>query len=149
MPKRSRTITLKLAKKECWKQFSIYIRLRDCLKTTGTSTEGLCVTCGKKLPFKKLQAGHFIPGRNNAILYNERHVHAQCWKCNAPASLGGLNGNPLQYRRKIIELYGQGADERMEAEAKQIKQYKIYEILALIEEFKHKSKQIDKYMEGK
>ena len=40
------------------------------------------MTCGKLYPFSKLQAGHFIPGRTDAILFDVRQVHAQCYRCN-------------------------------------------------------------------
>lgn len=65
-----------------WPVFSRYIRTRDCLATTGTETHGKCVTCGRTLAFGKLQAGHFIPGRTDAILFDEDQVYAQCYRCN-------------------------------------------------------------------
>lgn len=65
-----------------WPTFSRYIRLRDCLRTTGRATHGKCVTCGKIKPMKQLQAGHFIPGRTDAILFDPKQVHAQCYRCN-------------------------------------------------------------------
>lgn len=42
----------------------------------------MCITCGLKYPFKKLQAGHFIPGRTDAILFDAVQVNAQCYRCN-------------------------------------------------------------------
>jgi len=60
----------------------MYIRMRDCLETTGTLDAGLCCTCGSKHPLKKLQAGHFIPGRMDSILFEPTCVHAQCYRCN-------------------------------------------------------------------
>ena len=65
-----------------WPVFSKYIRTRDCVKTTGSPLHGRCVTCGKLYPISKLQAGHFIPGRYDAILFDEEQVHAQCYRCN-------------------------------------------------------------------
>ena len=65
-----------------WPTFSRYIRVRDCLATTGTTTHGKCVTCGKTYAFHKLQAGHFIPGRTDAILFDTEQVYAQCFRCN-------------------------------------------------------------------
>ena len=65
-----------------WPVFSRYIRMRDCLATTGTVTYGKCVTCGRTLAFGKLQAGHFIPGRTDAILFDADQVYAQCYRCN-------------------------------------------------------------------
>ena len=102
--------TLSQVKKEVWAVFSRYIRLRDCLKTTGCSSFGLCVTCNKRYHFKLLQAGHFIPGRHNANLFSEKGTHAQCYNCNI-----NLRGNTLEYRRKIIEMYGARYDEVLEA----------------------------------
>ena len=73
-------------KKCVWKLFSHYIRLRDCIETTGTSSTGKCVTCGRTYPFGKLQAGHFMPGRMDCILFEEQAVHAQCYRCNVTQS---------------------------------------------------------------
>lgn len=65
-----------------WPVFSKYIRTRDCIKTSGSPLHGRCCTCGKLYPFKKLQAGHFIPGRTDAALFDEEQVNAQCYRCN-------------------------------------------------------------------
>ena len=79
--KRQKSPTQK-AKEKAWKAFSRYIRLRDCLDTTGEEEEGICIKCGERKPFKGLQAGHAIPGRNNSILLDEELVYAQCAGCN-------------------------------------------------------------------
>jgi len=65
-------------KRKVWKLFSEYIRLRDCLETTGLKDYGKCITCSKIIPRTLLQAGHFIPGRHNANLFSEEGCHAQC-----------------------------------------------------------------------
>jgi hypothetical protein len=122
---------LKSLKKKAWTLFSKYIRLRDCLKTTGTTTHGVCITCSRNYPIESLQAGHFIAGRSNAVLFNEEMTHAQCYACNV-----GLHGNVLEYRRKIIEMYGPGSDERMEIESKQHKKFTAQELEELIESLK-------------
>ena len=90
------------AKAAHWKAFSRWIRLRDCLLTTGTIEHGRCVTCGKVLPFEKLQAGHFIPGRSAGILFEEQGVHAQCYGCNVPG-----RGRLPQYQLFMLKTYGQ------------------------------------------
>ena len=129
---------LSSVKREVWVVFSRYIRLRDCLKTTGCASFGLCVTCGKRYHFKLLQAGHFIPGRHNANLFSERGTHAQCYNCNI-----NLRGNTLEYRRKIIELYGEGADVELEEEDRQIKKYTIAELEELKAYYEDKIKVLD------
>jgi hypothetical protein len=138
--KKKKVKTLSKAKKECWTEFSKYIRLRDCLKTTGTTESGICVSCGKVCKFKKLQAGHFIPGRHNGNLFSERFVNAQCWQCNAPAFLGGKNGNALAYRRAMIKMYGESAEEEAEAEARVVRQFKVFELEEIKNYYKQKTK---------
>ena len=125
--------TLSKVKKKVWDVFSRYIRLRDCLKTTGCASFGLCITCSKRYHFKLLQAGHFVSGRHNANLFSERGTHAQCYNCNI-----NLRGNTLEYRRKIIEMYGEGADEEIEEEANQVKKFILPELEELEEELKRK-----------
>jgi hypothetical protein len=88
-------------KKALWKIFSVFIRLRDCLETTGTLTHGKCCTCGRKYPMKKLQAGHFIPGRMDSILFDPTCVHSQCYKCNIERQ-----GEWLKYWRFMEVKYG-------------------------------------------
>jgi len=120
-------------KKKAWTLFSIYIRLRDCLKTTGTTEYGKCITCSQTKSFSELQAGHFIAGRSNAVLFDEKGVFAQCYRCNV-----GLHGNVLEYRRKIIEMYGPGSDELMEQESKKLKKFTVDELEDLIKSLKEK-----------
>jgi len=132
--------TLSSVKKKAWVIFSLYVRMRDCLKTTGCKDWGLCITCGKRYHIKLLQAGHFVAGRHNAGLFSEKGVHAQCYNCNI-----NLRGNTLEYRRQIIKLYGEGADEELEAEARQTRKFTIPE---LEEKMAFYKEQISK-MEGK
>ena len=97
-------------KDKAWKAFSDYIRLRDCLATTGTTTHAICITCKVRgdnswKEYKDIQAGHAIGGRTNAILFHEELVNGQCRYCNrqAPYGLGGDYGN---YAIALIERYG-------------------------------------------
>jgi len=130
-------------KKEVWDIFSQYIRITDCLRTTGCSSWGLCITCGKKYHIKLLQAGHFIPGRHNANLFSEYGTHAQCYNCNI-----NLKGNTLEYRRQIIRLYGEGADDKLEAQDRLTKKFTIAELTELKEKYTEKIKELLKE-EGK
>jgi hypothetical protein len=85
-----------------WPIFSKFIRLRDCLATTGTLTHGVCITCGRRYPFSKLQAGHFLPGRMDTVLFDEESVNAQCYRCNVV-----LAGMWPSYYRIMQERHGQ------------------------------------------
>ena len=129
--------TVKLLKKKLWTIFSLYIRMRDGLRTTGSKDWSLCITCSRRYHLKLLQAGHFITGRHNANLFSEKGTHAQCYNCNI-----NLKGNTLEYRRKIIELYGKGADIELEKKAKEIKQFTVPELNKMIENYKEKLKNL-------
>lgn len=126
-------------KKDAWDAFSKFIRTRDCLKTTGCSSWGLCYTCGKRYHFKLLQAGHFIPGRHNGNLFSETGVHAQCYNCNV-----NLKSNPFEYRRRIIKEYGEGYDEILEREAERIIKYTPNDYIEIEKTYKQKVIDISK-----
>lgn len=83
---------LKRAKTKAWAAFSLFIRTRDCLRFTGDPENGICVTCKRPYPLKKLQAGHFIAGRTNAVLFDEDAVYSQCYGCNI-----GRGGSHVEY----------------------------------------------------
>lgn len=92
-------MSIKSAKQKAWREFSRFIRLRDCIRTTGSDEYGLCITCGKRVPFKSSQAGHFIAGRTNAVLFNEDIVHLQCYGCNVCK-----HGEQLEYYYAMKKL---------------------------------------------
>ena len=125
-------------KRDCWKVFSRYIRRRDCFLTTGSTEYGECISCDGHFTFNQLDAGHFIQGRHNANLFSERGVHAQCRSCNR---FNG--GKPLEYRRQIIKLYGEGADEQLEEEARVIKKFTIPELEDMIKDYTKRLKEME------
>jgi hypothetical protein len=137
------------AKQDAWNAFSIYIRTRDCLRFTGDPAQGKCITCNKPFEFKQLQAGHFINGRGNAVLFDERLVYSQCGYCNCKPPFG-LNGNLINYTLFMLsEGYSQdeiAEFQRMKGTTKVYKEYHFRELEALynektkglIEEYKKK-----------
>ncbi|KKL54893.1 hypothetical protein LCGC14_2260890 [marine sediment metagenome] len=97
--------TLTKVKKKAWKQFSLFIRLRDSLKTMRNNRQCKCISCGTIKNTRTrpcIQAGHFIAGRHNAILFSEEMVNGQCYHCNM-----GLKGNWVPYEEAMVEMYGQ------------------------------------------
>lgn len=130
--------SIKKLKADCWTLFSKYIRLRDCLKTTKTLDRGVCYTCPTELPFKALQAGHFVAGRHNGNLFSERGCHAQCAGCNIYK-----HSNPLVYRRQIIKDYGPGADEELEREAAIVRKFTVEELQEKIAYYKAEIKKLE------
>lgn len=123
------------AKDAAWKACSAYIRHRDCLKTTGTFEYGRCCTCNDLKPYKELQAGHFISGRSNGILFVDEGIHAQCIACNM-----FNEGRKDEYETFMLKEYGQEVVDRL----KQMKWMRcslsILDLKALEQDYKEKLK---------
>ena len=107
--KKSKKTPYQKAKDKAWSAFSRFIRTRDCLKTTGDPEWGICYTCRTKHNFKNLQAGHYVQGRHNSILFSEDGVNAQCRQCNI-----FKGGNLKEYRKHLIEEYGEGFPDKLD-----------------------------------
>ena len=127
-------------KDEVWTIFSEYIRKRDCLRTTGGLEWGRCITCGLPFKYAELQAGHFIPGRHNSILFEETCVHAQCYRCNVP-----MGGEPLKYRREIIKLYGEDYDLKLEEQAMETRKFSREELEGMKAHYRQKIKELKEF----
>lgn len=122
-----------LLKNRVWALFSRFIRLRDCAKTGNCLEWGKCFTCGKKILFKQMDAGHFVGGRGSVVLFDERQVNGQCQWCNL-----ALGGNYEAYEKKMLEIYGKAEVEKMKIEAKSTKQLKYYQLKKMEEYYKQK-----------
>lgn len=130
-------VTLKSAKAKAWTAFSAYIRLRDCLKTTGTTEEGVCITCGTRIPYKSSQAGHFISSRCNSVLFEEDLTNLQCYSCNI-----GLMGNYVPYTVAMIQLHGlDWVEEKQNLKHKTLKR-SIWDYQQLEEKYKSKYQEL-------
>jgi len=131
-----KTKTATQLKKKLWSIFSLYIRTRDALKTTNTLTDALCITCDRRYPIRAvggLQAGHFIPGRHNSILFDERNCHSQCYGCNVMKK-----GNMVKYYKKMLDMYGQSVIDELEKLDTETRQYKTHELKILLTTYKEK-----------
>lgn len=95
---KKKRVKISTLKNRAWAEFSKFIRLR------GADANGMnyCVTCGVKKHWKELQAGHFIAGRLNANLFDERGCHPQCSLCNVVKA-----GNGPMYYKFMLKTYGQ------------------------------------------
>lgn len=99
----------------CWRAFSKYIRTRDCMRTTGTMVAAKCVTCPKISAMKGNDAGHFISRGKGSVKYDPRNCHIQCQTCNR-----FQQGNWFEYRKWMLEFYGEDAVNEIETRADQI-----------------------------
>jgi hypothetical protein len=126
-PKRPRKLTTGQLKKKVWTEFSIYIRTR------GADHEGYnaCVTCLNVLPWRELQAGHFIRGRLNANLFSERGCHPQCYGCNIHRQ-----GHVVVYYRFMLKKYGEQVIDELIEQNNQTKKWAAGELAALYEKYR-------------
>jgi hypothetical protein len=134
--RKPKTKGVKYWKKKAWDEFSKYIRLRDALETTGTKERLVCCTCGKTYPAFGVgcaQAGHFITGRGNSILFDERGVHGQCYHCNIH-----LRGNWPEYMRFMMLRYGRKVVDELIHNYKLTVHYNAAEMQGIYEKYKQK-----------
>ena len=136
MIKKPKHISVAKLKKEVWAIFSVYIRMRDCLRTRGILTDGNCISCGVLKPIKQCDAGHFISRWYGSTLFDERNVHLQCKRCNNM-------GEKLKYRRAIISLYGEGIDVELEDKAIEEKHFTVDELEGKKKYYKQKIKELE------
>jgi hypothetical protein len=110
---KERKPTKSQAKKRAWTAFSQYIRQRYADEKGITR----CVTCNMSAYWKNLQAGHFIPGRTNSILFEELCVFPQCYVCNIRK-----HGNLLNYYPFMLKHFGQQIIDKLKRQSKNTKQ---------------------------
>jgi len=92
-----------------------YIRVMRCLETTGLAFLGVCFTCERRFHLEYLDAGHFISGRRNAVLFDIKCIRLQCNFCNV------INhGQPKIYKKKMVELFGESWVEERKRRAKRV-----------------------------
>lgn len=90
----------RIAKDRAWKQFSLFIRLRDC----GPDGYGQCCTCPRRAHYSTMDAGHWITRAKESTLFDERNVSLQCKGCNR-----FQGGKPLEHEQHIIRKHGSAA----------------------------------------
>lgn len=133
--------SLSRAKKKAWAAFSIYIRTRDCIKTTQTKTHLNCVTCGRLVEIKKAHASHFIPGRHNATLFDERGVHGSCYACNVV-----LGGNGPAYYKFMLAEWGQEIIDELLRNDNQTVKYTVDDYEQLEQTYKNKLADFEQHL---
>lgn len=142
MAKRS---PFKKAKDAAWDAFSLYIRTRDSIKTTGGLEGCLCVSCGDwrpRLGLYCIQAGHFISGRTNAVLFSEEGVHGQCQMCNHGVKGRVKPTSHIRYYQFMEKEYGKEVIDRLVLESNQIVKYKIWDYQEIEQKYKKKLQEL-------
>ena len=113
--------------------FSLYIRLRDASPQGYTR----CISCGKIIPWKEADCGHFVNRSHMATRYNEKNCNAQCRSCNRFDE-----GNNIGYVRGLIKKYGQGVIEELEVLKHRESRWTEFEYKAMIDYYNQKVKKL-------
>jgi len=141
-PAKKKRTPHKLAKDKAWTAFSRYIRLRDAIRTTGSTESCACVTCGAVKPtFGKgcIHAGHWLGGRKGKNLFEEHACAGQCAGCNLWAS-----GNQTKYEAFMVEHYGHEEMDRIVLQANTPYTYTIDELVEIEARYKAMADEIEK-----
>lgn len=136
--------TKKTAKKRAWDMFSIWVRLRECWVSLRRLDMGRCFTCGRIYRLEELQAGHFIAGRSNSVLFCEKGVRGQDYRCNIEKG-----GEPLVFRRRLVDIHGEETVQMLEIKKNMPVQYRLVEYDALYYHYKREVERVrDDYAKG-
>ncbi len=128
----------KRAYRQAWDLLSKAIRLE------AADFEGWCecVTCGATHQWKDVDAGHWIGGRRESILFLEDGINIQCHGCNRYHTRNPFSVSSKQrsvstaYNAYMFDTYGQNRmDELLKLNWKN-KKYSLEELLEMIEGYK-------------
>lgn len=103
----------------------------------------VCVTCGAKDSWKKVNCGHFLASRRPSILLVEDNVATQCVHCNRDR-----HGAASEYRSWMLAVRGQGVIERLERLKTQSVSFGRDELLDMWFSFTDRLKAAEKKMKG-
>jgi len=92
------------AKEKAWKLCSEYNRRKYASENGNVK----CFSCSTVKHWKEMQAGHFIPGRGESVLFEDTGIHAQCFACNI-----NKKGNWADYYMAMEEFYGKNEINRL------------------------------------
>lgn len=131
MKKQKKLSTLK---EEAQKSVNKFIRLRDCLYTTGGTIFCRCISCGQLKNADEIQAGHFEAQKLSSNLrYHRKNINGQCAGCNLYQK-----GNLIPYTLNIDKKWGKGTAEQLHHEKHIEKIWKRWELIELKQEYDEK-----------
>lgn len=108
--------------------FSLYIRLRYAV-----NFYVMCVTCGRKDHYKKMQNGHYISRRVMATRFDEINCNVQCDYCNET-----LHGNLKKYKEYLERTYGKSVIPMLQLKVRNTPKLQTYQIQEIIDEYTKK-----------
>jgi hypothetical protein len=121
----------KLKNTKAWKLTSELVR---------KSARGKCFTCGRRVPFKKMVAGHFREKiGNSGVYFDLDNLRGQCgWFCNK-----NQHGAKDIYAKKLIEEIGKKRFDNLFKKSVKPKQWTRGELNKIAEEVEIKLKKME------
>ena len=117
------------------KIFSMFIRLRDADEYGYCE----CCSCGKRVYWREIHAGHWIIRKYLSTRWDELNVHAQCCGCNTFGE-----GNSAGYAKFMLKKYGSEVmDDLLEKKQDHVV-WRVDDYKELIEVYKAKVKALKK-----
>jgi Bacteriophage Lambda NinG protein len=117
------------------KEFSLYIRLRDCMPNGAFK----CISCGQIKEFGQADCGHYVNRQHMSLRFDEMNCNAQCRHCNR-----FQEGNMQGYRQGLIQKYGEQRVILLEARKNTSRKYSDFEYEQLIKYYKALNKKLRK-----
>lgn len=117
------------------KEFSLYIRLRDCMPNGYFK----CISCGQIKPFEQADNGHYINRQHMSTRFDEMNCNAQCRHCNR-----FQEGNMQGYRQGLIQKYSEQKVILLESRKNSSLKYSDFEYEQLIKYYKALNKKLRK-----
>ena len=136
--KKKKNKSLRALKAKCWRLFSEWIRRKDA--DEGGTVE--CFTSGKLMHWKDAHAGHGIPGRHNAVLFDPDIVKPQ-----SPVDNIWKGGQYHIFATKLIKAHGMEWWDQKLIDSRKVVKYTAADLEVLIEELKAKLNDLDKPIE--
>jgi hypothetical protein len=124
----------KMAKNERQKMIAKMDALCRKILLLRDSTDGVtikCIACGKIETLDRSNVSHYISRRYMATRFDLHNVHLSCVACNKWKS-----GNLIQYRKALVEKYGEKEVNRLESIYKQPAGYSAFDLGLMYEEYK-------------
>ena len=123
LKKHEQTQSLQKLKKEVYKQVQLLARLVE----VDQYGMGKCISCWKRLSWKDGHGGHYIPRQHMDTAFDLNNIHLQCPYCN-----NQLHWNLIEYRKNLINLYGEDFVLDLEARKNITRSYNIPELEAIL-----------------
>ena len=110
-------------KKELYKAVQLLARLQEVDKYG----YGKCISCWRRIKWNEGHGWHYIPRMHMATAFDLRNIHLQCPYCN-----NQLHWNLIEYRKNMIEQFGEDLVLELEEKKNQTKDFTLEELEALL-----------------